>query len=169
MEKIQLHIGDIVKGRVKSLNKNYALIEMGELIATLPSPEYSWNKGCNLKNVLSVGDVITAVVIIIDSNEVVVSIKRLKKNPWDDVNSYYKIGQKVKGHVINIVSFGAFIELEDGIQGLLHKSEMSVEGKSNPSSILTENQEIEGEVISIESDKKRISFSIKYQLNQSLV
>lgn len=92
----------------------------------------------------------------------------MKKNPWDDVNSYYKIGQKVKGHVINIVSFGAFIELEDGIQGVLHKSEMSADGKSNPSSILTENQEIEVEVISIESYKKRISFSIKYQLNQSL-
>lgn len=75
MEKIQLHIGNIVKGRVKSLNKNYALIEMEELIATLPSTEYSWNKDCNLKNVLSVGDVITAVVIIIDSDDVVVSIR----------------------------------------------------------------------------------------------
>lgn len=168
MEKIQLHIGDIVKGRVKSINKSYALIEMGELIATLPSTEYSWNKDCNLKNVLSVGDVITAVVIIIDSDDVVVSVKRLKKNPWDDVDSNYKIGQKVKGQVINIVRFGVFIELEDGIQGVLHKSEMSADGKSNPSSILTENQEIEVEVISIESYKKRISFSIKYQLNQSL-
>lgn len=162
MEKVQLHIGDIVKGKVKFLKKNYAHIEMGEIIATLPSTEYSWNKGCNLKNVLSVGDVITTVVIIIDSDDVVVSVKRLKKNPWDDVDSNYEIGQKVKGQVINIVRFGAFIELEDGILGVLHKSEMSADGKSNPESILTENQEIEVEVISIESDKKRISFSIKY-------
>lgn len=168
MGKIQLQIGDILKGRVKSLKKDYAHIVMGELIATLPSTEYSWNKGCNLKKVLSVGDVITAAVIIIDSNDVVVSIKRLKKNPWVDVDANYKIGQKVKGHVINIVRFGAFIELEDGIQGVLHKSEMSADGKSNPSSIFSENQEIEVEVISIESDKKRISFSIKSQLNQSL-
>lgn len=164
MVKIQIHIGDIVKGRVKTLNKNYALIELGELIATLPSIEYSWNKYCNIRNVLSIGDVITAVVIIIDSGKVVVSVKRLNKNPWNDVDSNYVIGQRVKGNVNKIVSFGAFVELEDGVQGLLHKSEMSSDGKSDPSSILTENQEIEVEIMSIESDKKRISFSIKYQL-----
>lgn len=165
MVKIQIHIGDIVKGRVKTLAKNYALIELGELIATLPSTEYSWNKDCDIKKVLSVGDVITAVVIIIDSDIVVVSVKRLNKNPWNEVDSNYVIGQKVKGNVNNIVSFGAFVELEDGLQGLLHKNEMSLDGKSEPSSILTENQEIEVEVISIESDKKRISFSLKYQLS----
>ena len=78
MEKIQLHIGDIVIGRVKSLNKNYAQIELGEFVATLPSIEYSWLKDCNIKSVLNAGDVITAVVIIIDSDKVVVSVKRLK-------------------------------------------------------------------------------------------
>lgn len=164
MVKIHIHIGDIVKGRVKALTKNYALIELGELIAILPSIEYSWNKDCNIKNVLSVGDVITAVVIIIDYDKVVVSVKRLNKNPWNDIDLNYVIGQKVKGNVNKIVSFGAFVELKDGVQGLLHKSEMSSDGKSDPSSILTENQEIEVEVMSIESDKKRISFSIKYQL-----
>ena len=137
---------------------------MGEVVATLPSIEYSWLKDCNIKSVLNAGDVITAVVIIIDSDKVVVSVKRLKKNPWIDVDSNYVIGQKVKGTVNKIVSFGAFVLLEDGIQGLLHKSEMSTDGQSEPSSILAENQEIEVEVISIESDKKRMSFSIKYQL-----
>lgn len=91
MVKIQLHIGDIVKGKVKSLNKNYALIELGKLIVTLPSIEYSWNKDCNIKNVLNVGDVITAVVIIIDSDKVIVSVKRLSKNPWNEVDSNYLI------------------------------------------------------------------------------
>ena len=73
-------------------------------------------------------------------------------------------GMILKGTVRNVIDFGAFVELEDGLQGLLHKNEMSLDGKSEPSSILTENQEIEVEVISIESDKKRISFSLKYQL-----
>lgn len=164
MEKILLHIGDMVKGRVKTVGKNYALIELGELIATLPSSEYSWKRNCNIKNDLNVGDVITAVVIILDSDKVVVSVKRLNKNPWNDVDSNYAIGQKVKGHVNKIVSFGAFVELEDGVQGLLHKSEISSDGKSDPSSILTENQEIEVEVMSIEPDEKKMSFSIKYQL-----
>lgn len=164
MIKIQLHIGDIVKGKIKTLTKNYALIELGELIATLPSSEFSWHKDCNLKNILKVGDLITATVIIIDSNNVVISVKRLIKNPWTDIESNYIIGQKVKGKVNKIVSFGAFIKLEDGLVGLLHKSEMSVDGKSDPSAVLSINQEIEAEITSIESDKKRISFSTKYRL-----
>lgn len=164
MIKIQLHIGDIVKGKIKTLTKNYALIELGELIATLPSSEFSWHKDCNLKNILKVGDLITATVIIIDSNNVVISVKRLIKNPWTDIESNYIIGQKVKGKVNKIVSFGAFIKLEDGLVGLLHKSEMSVDGKSDPSAVLSINQEIEAEITSIESDKKRISFSNKYRL-----
>lgn len=164
MIKIQLHIGDIVKGKIKTLTKNYALIELGELIATLPSSEFSWHKDCNLKNILKVGDLITAAVIIIDSSNVVISVKRLIKNPWADIESNYIIGQKVKGNVNKIVSFGAFIKLEDGLVGLLHKSEMSVDGKSDPSAVLSINQEIEAEIMSIESDKKRISFSTKYRL-----
>lgn len=164
MIKIQLHIGDIVKGKIKTLTKNYALIELGELIATLPFSEFSWHKDCNLKNILKVGDLITAAVIIIDSNNVVISVKRLIKNPWTDIESNYIIGQKVKGNVNKIVSFGAFIKLEDGLVGLLHKSEMSVDGKSDPSAVLLINQEIEVEITSIESDKKRISFSTKYRL-----
>lgn len=169
MEKIQLNIGDIVKGKIKSLTKNYALIELGDFIATLPSTEYSWHKDgnlkCNLKNVLKVGDPLTVVVIIIDSNNVAVSVKRLRKNPWKEIDSKYVIGQKVKGIVNKIVSFGAFIELEDGIVGLLHKSEMSYDGKSDPSAILTTNQDIEVEIMTIESGNKRISFSTKFQLN----
>ncbi|MDE5886507.1 MAG: S1 RNA-binding domain-containing protein [Muribaculaceae bacterium] len=164
MIKIPLHIGDIVKGKLKTLTKNYALIELGELIATLPSSEFSWHKDCNLKNLLRVGDLITAAVIIIDSNNVVISVKRLIKNPWTDIESNYIIGQKVKGKVDKIVSFGAFIKLKDGLVGLLHKSEMSVDGKSDPSAVLSINQEIEAEITSIESDKKRISFSTKYRL-----
>lgn len=164
MGKIQLHIGDIVKGRVKSPNKNYAQIELGELVATLPSAEYSWNKDCSIKSVLSVGEDITTVVIIIESDKVVVSVKRLKKNPWNDVDSNYVVGQKVKGTVNKIVGFGAFVVLDDGIQGLLHKSEMSADGQSEPSSILVKNQAIEVEIVSIESIKKRMSFSVKYQL-----
>lgn len=164
MVKIPLHIGDIVKGKIKTLTKNYALIELGELIATLPSSEFSWHKDCNLKNILKVGDLITAAVIIIESNNVVVSVKRLRKNPWIDIESNYNIGQKIKGNVDKIVSFGAFIKLKDGIVGLLHKSEMSMDGKSDPSAIISINQEIEAEIMSIESDKKRISFSIKYRL-----
>ena len=164
MSKVQLHIGDIVKGKVKFLKQSYALIELGDLTATLPSVEYSWNKDCKIENVLSVGEVVTAVVIIIDSGEVIVSKKRLQKNPWNDVDSKYGVGQKVKGHVNNIVKFGVFVELEDGIIGLLHRNEISSGGKLEPSSILKKNEEIEVEIMSIESDTKRISLSIKYRL-----
>ena len=164
MNKIQLHIGDIVKGRVKSTNKKSAQIELGELTATLPSTEYSWGKDCNLKQVINTGDAISAIVIILNSDDIVVSVKRLQKNPWNEVESNYEIGQKVNGRVNNITSFGAFVELEDGLMGLLHKSQMSAYGNIEPSSLLLEGQEICVEIISIESDKRKMSFSIKYQL-----
>ena len=161
MEKIQLQIGDIVQGVVKDTRKNYALISLGDVKAVIPSTEYSWHKDCNIKNVMKVGDKINAVVINLSNHDVVLSIKRLKKNPWNDVNNNYSIGQRVKGKVNKVVSFGAFIELSDGVQGLLHKSEMSADGKLEPTSVLIENQEIEVDIVSIEADKKRMAFSIK--------
>lgn len=163
MDIVQLQIGDIVKGVVKDTHKDHALISLGSVIAILPSTEYSWHKDCNIKNVMAKGDEITAVVIILSGENVVLSIKRLRKNPWKDVKANYIIGQKVKGKVINILGFGAFIELEDGLQGLLHKSEISADGDMEPSSLLIENQEIEVEIISIEANRKRMAFSIKYQ------
>lgn len=163
MDIVQLQIGDIVKGVVKDARKDHALISLGSVVAILPSTEYSWHKDCNIKKVMNVGDEISAVVVILSDKNVVLSIKRLKKNPWKEVETSYGIGQKVKGKVINVLSFGAFIELEDGLQGLLYKSEISAREDVEPSSILSENQEIEVEIISIESERKRMAFSIKYQ------
>lgn len=163
MDIVQLQIGDIVKGIVKDVRKDHALISLASVAAILPSTEYSWHKDCNIKKVLKEGDEITAVVVILSGKNVVLSVKRLKKNPWKEVETSYGVGQKVKGKIINVLSFGAFIELEDGLQGLLHKSEISVDGDVDPSSIFSENQEIEVEIISIEADRKRMAFSIKYQ------
>lgn len=160
---VQLQIGDIVKGVVKDAHKDYALISLGSVVAILPSTEYSWHKDCNIKKVMKVGDEISAVVVILSDKNVVLSIKRLKKNPWKEVETSYGIGQKVKGKVINVLSFGAFIELKDGLQGLLHKSEISAGGDVELSSILSEDKEIEVEIISIEAARKRMAFSIKYQ------
>lgn len=162
MEKVQLHIGDVVNGIVKDFRNNYAMISLGNITAFLPSSEYAWHKDCTIKNVLKKGDEITAVVVIISGNDIVLSIKRLKKNPWKEVNTNYVIGQMVKGKVIKVLGFGAFIELEDGLQGLLHKSEMSTDGKAEPSSILVEDQEVEVEIITIEADRKRMAFSNKH-------
>ncbi len=164
MEKIQLQVGDVVKGIVKDTQKIYALISLGNVKAILPSIEYSWHKDFNINNIMKVGEEITAVVINLSRNKVILSIKRLKKNPWKDIDKKYVIGQIVRGKVNKIVDYGAFIELEDGLQGLLHKKEISSTGKVEPSSILSENQEIEVKIISIETNKKRIAFSIKHQV-----
>lgn len=164
MNKVQLQIGDIVKGIVTETCKSYAQISLGDIDAILPSTEYSWNKSVNIKNVMKVDDEITAVVIILYDHKVVLSVKRLKDNPWKDIDTKYTIGQKVKGKVTALMSFGALVELEDGLLGLLHKSQMSNDGTATPSSLLTENQEIEVKIASIEADKKRMSFSIKSQI-----
>jgi len=163
-DKFQLQVGDIVKGIIAKTNKRYAQISLGDIMAILPSTEYSWHKDCNIKKAMEIGNEITAVVIILSDCYVVLSVKRMNSNPWKDVDSKYAIGQKVKGNVNKILAFGAFIELEDGLIGLLHKSEMSDDGSVEPSSILVENQKVEVKIISIEADKKRMSFSIKSQI-----
>lgn len=164
MEKVQLQVGDIVKGIVKDVRKTYALVSLVDINAILPSIEYSWNKDSNLKNILKIGDEIVAVVIVLSWNQVILSIRRLKTNPWKDVEKKYFIGQKVRGKVYKIVSFGAFIELDDGLQGLLHISEISLNENAELSSILKENQEIEVKIISINISTKKMAFSIKYRL-----
>lgn len=164
MEKVQLRIGDIVKGIVKDTHKTLAHISLGDGKAILPSTEYSWSKDVNIKNVMKVGDEINAVVVVLSDDDIVLSIKRLRNNPWKDVDYRYVVGQTVKGKIQKVVAFGAFIELEDGLTGLLHKSEMPTDGTTEVPSLLTEGQDVEVEIMAIEANKKRMSFSIKSQV-----
>ena len=105
------------------------------------------------------------VVIQITDKGVMVSIKRMSKDPWLDVETLYQVNQQAKGKITKLQSYGAFLELSSGIQGLLHKKEMSLDGTKEPSEIVSEGQEIDVIITSIEKADRKMSFSIKPFLN----
>lgn len=158
---VELAVGDVVKATVKDISKTYAILSIGDVDAFLPSTEYSWRKDCKLKKVLKVGSEIQAVVIKIEDLRVMLSVKRITKDVWKKIDELYQIGQKTRGKVVNIVDFGVFVELPDGVQGLLHKSEMSLDGLRSPSEILLEGQEIDVVIVSINKKEHKMAFTIK--------
>ena len=162
---VELTVGDVVKATVKNIVKNYAIVSLGDIVAYLPSSEYSWGRDNNLKNKLKIGTELNVVVIQITDKGVMVSIKRMTKDPWLNVETLYQVNQQTKGKITKLQSYGAFIELSNGIQGLLHKKEMSHDGMREPSEIVLEGQEIDVIITSIEKAERKISFSIKPFLN----
>lgn len=162
---VELTVGDVVKATVKNILKDYAIVSFGDIMAYLPSSEYSWGRDNNLKNKLKLGTELNVVVVQITDKGVMVSVKRMSKDPWLNVETLYQVNQQVKGKITKILNFGAFVELSSGIQGLLHKKEMSLDGMREPSEIVLEGQEIDVIITSIEKADRKISFSIKPLLN----
>jgi ribosomal protein S1 len=162
---VELTVGDVVKATVKNILKSYAIVSFGDIVAYLPSSEYSWGRDNNLKIKLKIGAEINVVVIQITDKGVMVSIKRMTKDPWLNVEALYQVNQQTKGKVTKLQRYGAFIELSSGIQGLLHKKEMSHDGMREPSEIVLEGQEIDVIITSIEKADRKISFSIRPFLN----
>ena len=162
---VELTVGDVVKATVKNILKDYAVVSFGDIMAYLPSSEYSWGRDNNLKNKLKLGTELNVVVVQITDKGVMVSVKRMSKDPWLNVETLYQVNQQAKGKITKILNFGAFVELSSGIQGLLHKKEMSLDGMREPSEIVLEGQEIDVIITSIEKADRKISFSIKPLLN----
>lgn len=162
---VELTVGDVVKATVKQIQKNYAVLSLGDIVVYLPSSEYSWGRDNNLKNKLKIGTEVQVVVIKITDKGVMSSIKRMTKDPWNNVENRYQVNQQAKGKITKILSFGAFVELPNGVQGLLHRKEMSFDGTREPSEIVSEGQETDVVITSIEKAERKISFSIKPFLN----
>lgn len=162
---VELTVGDVVKATVKQIMKDYAIVSLGYIIAYLPSSEYSWGRDNNLKNKLKLGTKLNVVVIKITYKGVMVSIKRMSKDPWKNIETLYQVNQQTKGKITKLQGYGAFVELSDGIQGLLHRKEMSLDGMKEPSEIVSEGQEIDVIITSIEKSERKMYFSIKPFLN----
>lgn len=157
--KVKLRIGDVVKATVQEITKHYAVLSLGDVDCYLMASEFSWGRNYNLKRAFTVGEEIQAVVIQIASQGVMLSVKRQTTDPWDIVDSLYHVGQHIKGKIGAVLPYGAFVSIPNGIQGLLHKSKMSLDAKIAPHEIISEGQEIDVIITSIEKEKRKISFS----------
>ena len=113
---MQLRIGDIVDANVIFVKKAYVKMSVGDVVAVMPASEFSWHRSRKMHSNVTVGDSLRTVVIAMKDGVAMLSVKRLKPDPWERVDEYCQFGMKVKGTIVHIVSFGAFIELDNGIK-----------------------------------------------------
>ncbi len=151
-------------GTVKNITNYGAFIDLGGIDGLLHITDISWRRINNPAEVLKIGQTVRVKIIRFnkDTQRVSLGMKQLKKDPWEVVEDRYIIGSKVKGQVTNITDYGAFVELESGIEGLVHISEMNWTKKNaNPSKIFSTSEEIEVMVLEIDKEKRRIALGVK--------
>lgn len=160
----KIKIGDVLDGIVKNITDYGAFIDFGSFDGLLHLTDISWCRVRHPSEVLAIGQEVRVQVIKYDdaTKRVSLGMKQLQENPWDSIASRYPVGSVVKGHVTNIATYGAFVEIENGIEGLVHVSEMSwFKNNLPPSKILSTSQEVEVMVLDINAANHRISLGIK--------
>lgn len=155
-----------LRGKVVNLVAYGAFVELEDGIEGLVHvSEFSWTRRvARASDVLNVGDEVDVVVLDVNKEEqkIALGIRQTEENPWDTVQDRYPVGTRVKGKVRNFTSYGAFIQLEDGIDGMIHVSDMSWTRKINhPTELLQKGQEVEAVVLEVDSDNQRISLGLK--------
>ena len=156
--------GQELQGVVKNITDYGAFIDLGGVDGLLHVTDISWKRINHPSEVLTVGQTINVKIIRFneESQRISLGIKQLDADPWQGVAERFKAGQKYKGRVTNIADYGAFIEMEDGIEGLVHVSEMSWTKKNiHPGKILSTSQEVEVMVLDVDTTKRRISLGLK--------
>ncbi len=158
-EKIK--VGDIVEGTVKNVTDFGAFIDLGGVDGLLHISEMSWGRVENPKKVFKVGEILKVLIKDIDGTKVALSLKFDDSNPWKDAATKYAVGNVVTGKVARMTDFGAFVELEPGIDALLHVSQIAKEHIEKPSDVLSVGQEVTAKVVDFNEEGKKISLSIK--------
>lgn len=157
----KIHIGDVVEGTVKNVTDFGAFIDLGGADGLLHISEMSWGRVENPKKVFKVGDSIKVLIKDIEGTKIALSLKFEDSNPWKDAADKYAVGKEVTGKVARMTDFGAFVELEEGVDALLHVSQISKEHIEKPSDVLTVGQEVTAKIVDFNEDEKKISLSIK--------
>jgi small subunit ribosomal protein S1 len=154
----------VIYGFVKSITDYGAFIDLGGVDGFLYVNDITWGRITHPKEYLKLGDEVKVKVMTIDheKHKVSVSIKDLKGDPWAHIEEKYPVGSRVKGKAVGVVEYGVFVELEPGLEGLLHVSEMSWDKKvRNPSKLVSKGDALELQILDIDTEKKRISLGLK--------
>ena len=157
----KIHIGDIVDGVVKNVTDFGAFIDLGGADGLLHISEMSWGRVENPKKVFKVGDAVKVLIKDIDGTKIALSMKFDDTNPWKDATSKYAVGNVVSGKVARMTDFGAFVELEAGVDALLHVSQISKDHIEKPSDVLSVGQEVEAKIVDFNENDHKISLSMK--------
>jgi small subunit ribosomal protein S1 len=164
----QLKEGEVREGIVKNITDYGAFVDLGGIDGLLHVTDMSWKRVSHPSQVLNVGDTVKVQIVKInpDTQRISLGMKQLLSDPWDGVEAKYPVDGKFSGRVTNITDYGAFVELEAGVEGLVHVSEMSWTKKNlHPSKILSTSQEVDVVVLDVDGEKRRISLGIKQSMS----
>lgn len=160
----RLHEGDIIDGIVKNITDYGVFIDLGGLDGLLHITDMSWKRVKHPSNIVKVGDEIKVKVLKFnkDTNRVSLGLKQLSDDPWKNVKKRYGEGVHINGKVTNITDYGCFVEIEEGIEGLVHLSEMDWTNKNvNPNKVVKQGMDIKVSILDINEEKRRISLGLK--------
>jgi small subunit ribosomal protein S1 len=163
----QLEEGQVVDGVVKNITDYGAFVDLGGIDGLLHVTDIAWRRVNHPSEVLSIGETIKVQIVRInhESHRISLGMKQLQADPWEGIEAKYPVSAKFTGRVTNITDYGAFVELEPGIEGLIHVSEMSWTKKNvHPGKIVSTSQEVEVMVLEVDPDKRRISLGLKQTL-----
>jgi small subunit ribosomal protein S1 len=156
--------GQVITGTVKNIADFGAFVDLGGIDGLLHITDMSWGRINHPSELLKIDDKVEVKVLNIDREreKIALGLKQTESSPWEEIEAKYPVGARIKGEVVNIMSYGAFIRLEDGIEGLVHISEMSWTRRVNhPSEIVTAGEEIDVVVLEIDKNKQEISLGMK--------
>ena len=159
-----IHEGDTVEGVVKNVTDFGAFIDLGGADGLLHISEMSWGRVENPKKVFKVGEKVRVLIKEISGSKIALSLKFEDENPWKDAAQKYEVGNVVTGKVARMTDFGAFVELEPGVDALLHVSQISKEHIEKPADVLKIGDEITAKVVDFNDEDKKISLSVKAML-----
>ena len=160
--------GDVVEGVVKNVTDFGAFIDLGGADGLLHISEMSWGRVDNPRKVFQVGDEVKVLIKEINGDKIALTLKFEDQNPWLTAAEKYAAGSVIKGKVARMTDFGAFIELEPGVDALLHVSQISREHVDKPSDVLKIGQEVETKVVDFNGEDRKISLSIKALQNEAM-
>ena len=162
----KLEVGQTVEGTVKNVTDFGAFVDLGGADGLLHISEMSWGRIENPKKVFKSGDKVKVLVKAIDGNRIALSMKFPEENPWKDAEEKFAVGTVVTGKVARMTDFGAFVQLEERVDALLHVSQIAKEHIEKPSDVLSIGQEIEAKIVDFNEEEKKISLSMKALLPQ---
>jgi small subunit ribosomal protein S1 len=159
-----LEEGQVIEGVVKNITDYGAFVDLGGVDGLLHVTDISWRRVNNPSEVLTIGQTVKVQVVKInpETQRISLGMKQLESDPWDDVEGKFPLNTKMTGRVTNITDYGAFVELSDGVEGLVHVSEMSwVKKNVHPGKIVSTSQEVEVMILEVDPSKRRISLGLK--------
>ena len=160
----RLEESQVIDGLVKNITDYGAFIDLGGIDGLLHVTDMAWRRVNHPSEILNVGDTVKVQIIRInpDTQRISLGMKQLQSDPWSAIEAKYPVGTKIKGNVTNIADYGAFVELEPGVEGLIHVSEMSWTKKNvHPGKIVSTSQQVEVQVLEVDPQKRRISLGLK--------